>query len=51
MEIKIDKHVARVWLEDLEVNCSYAVLRDRVRVVFECAVETAASIWTEELSM
>lgn len=51
VEIKIDKHVARVWLEDLEVDCSYAVLRDRVRVVLERAVETVASMWTEELSM
>lgn len=51
VEIKIDKHVARVWLEDLEVDCSYVVLRDRVRVVLERAVETVASMWTEELSM
>lgn len=51
VEIKIDKHVARVWLEDLEVDCSYAVLRDRVRVVLERAVETVASMWTEELTM
>lgn len=51
VEIKIDKHVARVWLEDLEVDCSYAVLRDRVRVVLERAVETVASMWTEEVSM
>lgn len=46
VEIKIDKHVARVWLEDLEVDCSYGVLRDRVRVVLERAVETVASMWT-----
>lgn len=50
VEIKIDKYVARVWLEDLEVDCSYVVLRDRVRVVLERAVETVASMWTEEFS-
>lgn len=49
VEIKIDKHVARVWLEDLEVDCAYAVLKDRVRVVLERAVETVASMWTEEV--
>lgn len=47
IEIKVDKHVARVWLEDLEVECANAVLRDRVRVVIERAVETVASMWTE----
>jgi cleavage and polyadenylation specificity factor subunit 3 len=51
VEIKIDKHVAHVWLEDLEVDCSYAVLRDRVRVVLERAVETVACMWTEEFGM
>lgn len=48
VEIKIDKYVARVWLEDLEVECSYPVLRDRVRVVVERAVETVASMWAED---
>ncbi|PLN86664.1 beta-lactamase-like protein [Aspergillus taichungensis] len=47
IEIKIDKHVARVWLEDLEVECANNVVRDRVRVVAERAVETVASMWTE----
>jgi len=47
IEIKVDKHVARVWLEDLDVECSYAVLRDRVRVVIERAVETIAPMWAE----
>ncbi|KAL2813729.1 beta-lactamase-like protein [Aspergillus granulosus] len=46
IEIKVDKHVARVWLEDLEVECSNAVLRDRVRVVIERAVETVATMWS-----
>lgn len=47
IEIKVDKHVARVWLENLEVECANAVLRDRVRVVIERAVETVASMWGE----
>lgn len=47
IEIKVDKHVARVWLEDLEVECANPVMRDRVRVVVERAVETVASMWAE----
>ncbi|EGC44070.1 endoribonuclease ysh1 [Histoplasma capsulatum var. duboisii H88] len=45
LEIRVDKHVARVWLETLEVECGSAVLRDRVRVVVERAVETVAGLW------
>ncbi|KAJ5642456.1 Endoribonuclease ysh1 [Penicillium lividum] len=45
IEIKVDKHVARVWLETLEVECANAVLRDRVRIVVERAVETIAGLW------
>lgn len=47
IEIQVDKHVARVWLENLEVECANAVLRDRVRVVVERAVETVAGLWAE----
>jgi cleavage and polyadenylation specificity factor subunit 3 len=47
IEIKVDKHVARVWLEDLEVECGNPVLRDRIRVVVERAVETVAGLWAE----
>ena len=47
IEVKVDKHVARVWLEDLEVECSNAVLRDRIRVVVEHAIETATGLWAE----
>ncbi|KAL3467577.1 beta-lactamase-like protein [Aspergillus heterothallicus] len=50
IEIKVDKHIARVWLEDLEVECPNAVLRDRVRVVIERAVETVASMWSLDSS-
>ncbi|KAL1959463.1 hypothetical protein VTO42DRAFT_1908 [Malbranchea cinnamomea] len=46
IEIRVDKHVARVWLETLEVECAYPVLRDRVRAVVERAVETVADLWS-----
>jgi cleavage and polyadenylation specificity factor subunit 3 len=45
IEIKVDKMVAQIWLEDLEVECSNKVLGDRVRVVVEKAVESVASLW------
>ncbi|KAK2750027.1 endoribonuclease ysh1 [Onygenales sp. PD_40] len=45
LEIRVDKWVARVWLETLEVECAYGVLRDRVRVVVERAVETVGGFW------
>ena len=45
LEIKVDKYIARVWLETLEVECTYAVLRDRVKAVVERAVETVAPLW------
>ncbi len=50
IEIKVDKHVARVWLETLEVECTYPVLRDRVRVVVERAAETVAGLWSSTMS-
>ena len=46
LEIKVDKHVARVWLETLEVECANRTLRDRVAAVVERAVETVAPLWT-----
>jgi cleavage and polyadenylation specificity factor subunit 3 len=46
LEIKVDKHVAKLWLEDLDVECANAVLRDRVKAVVERAVETVAPLWT-----
>lgn len=48
LEIQVDQHVARVWLENLEVECANAILRDRVRVVVERAVETVAGLWVED---
>jgi cleavage and polyadenylation specificity factor subunit 3 len=46
LEIKVDKHTAKLWLETLEVECANNVLRDRVRAVVERAVETVAPLWT-----
>ena len=45
LEIKVDKHVAKVWLEKLEVECPNKTLGDRVRAVVERGVETVAGIW------
>ena len=46
LEIKVDKHVARLWLEDLEVECANGVLKARVQAVVERAVVTVAPLWT-----
>lgn len=45
VEIKVDKMVARVWLEDLEVECAHRVFADRVRAIVERAVEVTAPLW------
>ena len=45
LEINFDKHVARVWLEDLEVDCTEKVFKERVKAVVERAVETVAPLW------
>ena len=47
LEIQVDKHIAKVWLETLEVECSSSILRDRVKVIVERAVETVAPLWSE----
>lgn len=46
LEIRFDKHVAKLWLETLDVECATTVLRDRVKAVVERAVETIAPLWT-----
>ncbi|CAN8103327.1 unnamed protein product [Discula destructiva] len=43
--IKVDKMHAKVWLEDLEVECNHKAFGDRVRRVVETAVETIAPLW------
>jgi cleavage and polyadenylation specificity factor subunit 3 len=45
VEIKFDKNVAKVWLEDLEVECSSRIIEHRVRAVVERAVEVTAPLW------
>lgn len=45
VEIKVDKNVAKVWLEDLEIECSNRMFAERVRVVVERAVEVTAPLW------
>jgi cleavage and polyadenylation specificity factor subunit 3 len=45
VEIKVDKMVAKVWLEDLEVECANRVFGDRVRAVVERATEVTAPLW------
>ncbi|KAI0884617.1 beta-lactamase-like protein [Annulohypoxylon maeteangense] len=43
--IKVDKMVATVWLEDLEVECNHKAFADRVKAVVERAVEVTAPLW------
>ena len=50
VEIRFDKHVARVWLETLEVECASPVLRERIKAVIERAVETVAPLWAQKRS-
>ena len=45
LEIRVDKHVATVWLETLEVEGATRALRDRVGAVVERGVETVAPLW------
>jgi cleavage and polyadenylation specificity factor subunit 3 len=45
IEVKVDKMVAQIWLEDLEVECTNKIFGDRVRVVVDKAVESVASLW------
>lgn len=46
LEIRVDKHIAQVWLETLEVECANKTLKERVKMVVERAVETVAPLWT-----
>lgn len=46
VEIKFDKFVAKVWLENLEIECSppSKIIEHRVRAVVERAVEVTAPL-------
>lgn len=46
VEIKFDRFVAKVWLEDLDVECSNNALRARVKAVVERGVETVSGLWS-----
>ena len=45
VEIKFDRFLAKVWLEDLDVECSNNALRARVKAVVERGVETVSGLW------
>jgi cleavage and polyadenylation specificity factor subunit 3 len=45
IEIRFDKHVARVWLEDLDVECASKALQARIKAVVERGVETVSGLW------
>ncbi|KAK3725515.1 endoribonuclease ysh1 [Vermiconidia calcicola] len=45
LEIRVDKMVAKVWLERAEVECGTKSFGDRVRAVVERAMETVAPLW------
>lgn len=46
LEIKVDKMVARLWLDDLTLECGNKVWKDRIMAVVERAVETVAPLWS-----
>ncbi|KAH8728046.1 beta-lactamase-like protein, partial [Phaeosphaeriaceae sp. PMI808] len=46
IQIKFDKYVAKVWLEDLDVECASNPLRARVKAVVERGVETVSGLWS-----
>jgi cleavage and polyadenylation specificity factor subunit 3 len=46
IEIRFDKYVAKVWLEDLDVECASNALRARVKAVVERGVETVSGLWS-----
>lgn len=48
IEIRVDRLVARVWLEDLRVECESEILRRRVEVVVERAAGVVAPMWDEQ---
>ncbi|KAL6706005.1 endoribonuclease ysh1 [Coniothyrium glycines] len=46
IEVRVDAMVARVWLEDLDVECATRGLKDRVKAVVERGVETVSGLWS-----
>ncbi|KAF1947528.1 endoribonuclease YSH1 [Clathrospora elynae] len=46
IEIKFDKWSAKVWLENLDVECGNNALRARVKAVVERGIETVSGLWS-----
>lgn len=46
LDIKVAKSVARLWLDDLKVECTNKTLQMRVSAVVERAVEVIAPLWS-----
>jgi cleavage and polyadenylation specificity factor subunit 3 len=45
IEIRFDRYTARVWLENMDVECASNPLKARVKAVMERALETVSSMW------
>ncbi|KAF2219074.1 Endoribonuclease ysh-1 [Elsinoe ampelina] len=45
LEVKVEKLVAKVWLESLEVECATRSFKDRVQAVVERGVEVVRPLW------
>ena len=43
--VKFGKYEAKVWLEDLDVECTSGPLKARVKAVVERGVETVSGLW------
>lgn len=43
--VRVDKHEARIWLEDLSVECASGILRERVARVVARGVECVSGLW------
>ncbi|KAG8624743.1 hypothetical protein KVT40_007810 [Elsinoe batatas] len=45
LEVKVEKLVAKVWLETLEVECATRSFKDRVQAVVERGAEVVRPLW------
>ncbi|KAF1837379.1 hypothetical protein BDW02DRAFT_566036 [Decorospora gaudefroyi] len=46
VQIEVDRFLAKVWLEDLSVQCEHTAFRARVKAVVERGVETVSGLWS-----
>ena len=51
IEVRVDKYVAKIWMETLEMECASQVFAQRVKAVIDRAVETIAPLWAGEQRM